>query len=302
MLSPTLKTIKASELNSYIAEKLDSAPLTVHKPIVTVEMLITPETAREFLKFNHENRPIKAARVKLYSRQMSDGKWSRHGQGIQFDTEGFLIDGQNRLLAVIKSGESIWMSVSRNVPRASRTDIDTGALRSGGDAIAMVGGKNTEAAAAIIRLYLGWQVGEYQTSLAVGKQTSEISEFYTANEDRVQKAVTVGRACKGLASAGVMGGMYLVLCDYNKVAADEFFWLLSTGEDLHNRHPCLALRNSLMRERVVGKGNPARSAIRDTVAKICRTWNKFRSNQLVAGPTSPVRGLGENYTFPTPSC
>jgi hypothetical protein len=88
---------------------------------------VTPKLAGEWMESNEKNRHIRDRLVVKYARDMSAGNWSLTGEAIKFDTEGCLVDGQHRLLAVILSGVSLQMLVVCGVERAAQTVMDTGA-------------------------------------------------------------------------------------------------------------------------------------------------------------------------------
>ena len=74
---------------------------------------ITPEMAREWLKKNmHNNRPVLKATVHNYARQMRCGTWNLTHQGIAFDQNGELVDGQHRLSAIIEANVPVKMNVT----------------------------------------------------------------------------------------------------------------------------------------------------------------------------------------------
>ena len=66
--------------------------------------LITPEKAKRIMVKNIANRNINKKRVTQYATSMERGEWVENGQTIVLSKEGFLLDGQHRLSAVIKSG------------------------------------------------------------------------------------------------------------------------------------------------------------------------------------------------------
>ena len=61
--------------------------------------LVTPEMAREWLTHNTHNRPVSRQYVEKYARDMRAGRWHYTNQGIGFDVNGVMTDGQHRLLA-----------------------------------------------------------------------------------------------------------------------------------------------------------------------------------------------------------
>lgn len=80
---------------------------------------VTPEWASEILKRHDERivtgkyrqRPLNERDVAKYATDMKAGNWGVTGQGISFDEDGNLIDGQHRLAAVMRSGVTIEMVV-----------------------------------------------------------------------------------------------------------------------------------------------------------------------------------------------
>jgi hypothetical protein len=91
---------------------------------------VTPEIAKQWLVNNNFNRPLKPRLVDNYVRQILNGNWRRTHQGIAFDAEGVLLDGQHRLLAVINSGQTVTMLVFLNENQAAHESIDGGKVRS----------------------------------------------------------------------------------------------------------------------------------------------------------------------------
>lgn len=78
---------------------------------------ITPEYAMEVLEHhNPRNRSIAENTVNSYALDMKNGRWTLNHQGIAFDENGDLIDGQHRLWAVVFSGKTIEMLVTRGIP------------------------------------------------------------------------------------------------------------------------------------------------------------------------------------------
>lgn len=83
---------------------------------------ITPTIARKYLAMNNNNpRRINKNIAVSYAEDMKAGKWLMNGEAIVFDEEGNLINGQHRLLAVIKADTGIDFLVVRGI--AKDTDI-----------------------------------------------------------------------------------------------------------------------------------------------------------------------------------
>ena len=94
----------------------------------TVER-ITPEKAKAYLdNANPLNRSVQGL-TKKYAKTMLAGFWYLHHQGIAFDESGMLIDGHHRLRAIVESGVTIEIMVTRGCPKGSLPGIDRGTIK-----------------------------------------------------------------------------------------------------------------------------------------------------------------------------
>ena len=74
--------------------------------------IITPELAEKYLEKNYNNyRHASSTAVNAYAEDMKNGNWELNGESIKFSENGSLIDGQHRLMAVVKAGVRIPMLV-----------------------------------------------------------------------------------------------------------------------------------------------------------------------------------------------
>lgn len=121
----------------------------------TVTELVTPDQAIKYLELNRCNRPISKPHVDMLRREMVDNKFHHTHQGIAFDTDGNLIDGQHRLSAIVASGAPQIMQVTRGVHSEAKNAIDVQQrIRSVSDALKIGGDdKATHAFVAAARLW-----------------------------------------------------------------------------------------------------------------------------------------------------
>jgi hypothetical protein len=91
---------------------------------------VTPEIAYQWLKLNNFNRPLKQRLVDKYVRQIRAGNWCRTHQGVAFDSQGVILDGQHRLWAIAQSGQSVPMLIFLNENLSVHESIDGGKPRS----------------------------------------------------------------------------------------------------------------------------------------------------------------------------
>lgn len=95
--------------------------------------LITPEKAEIYLKQNTQNRKLRKTWVESLSQAMLKGQYSLTHQGIAFDVNGVLIDGQHRLSAIVKSGVAQYVLVVTGVPVDAYKNVDIGVKRTHSD-------------------------------------------------------------------------------------------------------------------------------------------------------------------------
>lgn len=120
---------------------------------LSVELVqITPEKARNYLKFNKKNRKESARNLAFLVNQMREGLFLENGESIVFDQNNNLTDGQHRLMAIVQSGKSYFIPVVRGVNSNSMATYDTGKNRSAADVLSLNGFTNTHTLSAVIRL------------------------------------------------------------------------------------------------------------------------------------------------------
>mgnify|MGYP003632744158 FL=1 len=128
-------------------EMLDSRISTNHKGIKQMINMyqedlprseyqeITPDKAKDMLVQNTRNyRKLSSAKVEVLSRELNADEWEATTQGVGFDTEGVLIDGQHRLSAIVSSDVTVpSMLVCYGLPLRAKNKIDVGNKRTFAD-------------------------------------------------------------------------------------------------------------------------------------------------------------------------
>lgn len=98
--------------------------------VKTAWIEVTPELASKWLNGNTHNRPLKNGVVDRYAADMRVGRWRQSHQGIAFDENGTLIDGQHRLFALVDANVPVLLQVTRGLPLETQNVIDDGLKRS----------------------------------------------------------------------------------------------------------------------------------------------------------------------------
>src|SRR6266704_2773676 len=82
---------------------------------------------------------------------MRRGEWLVTHQGIAFDVNGVLVDGQHRLAAIIEAERPVELTVFSEVAEGTFDVLDIGKRRTAADVLAIEGEKNSTMLAAMVR-------------------------------------------------------------------------------------------------------------------------------------------------------
>lgn len=149
---------------------------------------ITPAKAASYLNLGGINRPPRTSIVSAYAREMKSGNWFLTHQGIAFNETGALIDGQQRLLAVVESETPVKMLVAYGVEDTTQDAFDSGKKRIVGEQLSArhnVGNGNLTSATA--RGIAAICAPEFKGALTV-RQTVAILRIYG---QQVQKTISI---------------------------------------------------------------------------------------------------------------
>lgn len=136
---------------------------------------ITPDQAEKYLQLNTNNRHLRKLLVNQYAKDMTAGNWKLTHQGIAFNCDGTLLDGQHRLAAIVQSGATVEMLVARGIDSRSQLVMDDHAKRSAGDALSLSRGERiTQSQVAIIRAAVELSQGRNKYQVRLTKQELDV--------------------------------------------------------------------------------------------------------------------------------
>ena len=218
---------------------------------------VTPVIAARWLKNNFGNRPLREDTVKAYARDMINGVWVPTHQGIAFNDEDALIDGQHRLSAIVLSGCTVRMMVTfglssqiENSKMTTMDAVDRGATRSVADQLTIQHGfKQSGVKAAICAALGSLCFQERMRRLSVGQTLEVYHEF----ENAVEYVVEHRSKQNGLRTTGVLAGFaFALMTEENfwetKTRITGFLDQVNTGENLVEGSPIFLLRTFLTSE------------------------------------------------------
>lgn len=159
---------------------------------------ITPALAARYLGKSHiaAMRPLSMQRVEKYAADMIEGRWRTTHQGIAFDANGTLIDGQHRLHAIVSAGVTIQMSVTRNADPDTFCVIDVGRNRGAADLLSIMhpDTQSTNAVVAIARAMLRKDRGGGR---AIDKAAAQdVAEHAAEHRHYLEELYRVARPCQ----------------------------------------------------------------------------------------------------------
>lgn len=216
---------------------------------------VTPQLAAKWLEGNTHNRPLRQTSVDRYAADMKAGRWLLTHQGIAFDQNGVLLDGQHRLWAIVEANVTIKFRVFFNEPSESRWATDTGNPRHNIDVLSMVGESGdvtTHDLATMRAVYAGL------SARSVRRSPREEAEKYDRYREAIDFAVeNLGRSgrCRGLATAYVRAVVARAYYYADRPRLAHFCAVLRGGIPADKTdHVVLALRDFLMRSENAGSG------------------------------------------------
>jgi len=267
-----------------------NAPAYVH--------LITPQLAEWLLKNrNGGNRPRSSRNIDLYAEAMEEKDWPVTGATIIVGRAGFLLDGQHRLCACVRSGESFMTYVVFGIDEANFTRIDTGRKRTNIDAFHVAGIPNASAAAKAARwLKIHWVNPEdrsvtYTNDDLIKWIRNEGGINIDLFNECVSLAISVKKDSKLLKCEmpdGQMAALLYLFAKKNKKQMLEFANILRVG----NKQPAISLYASI--KKVKGdSGGRVNEVLRN--GRVIQAWNLWREGKRVSERNINYTPLSDEY-------
>tara|TARA_B100000427_G_scaffold171377_1_gene142469 strand:+ start:604 stop:1479 length:876 start_codon:yes stop_codon:yes gene_type:complete len=242
---------------------------------------ITPEMALEILTHkNFKNRPIKKYALKRLTDAIKSGEWIVTNQGISFDPDGNLLDGQHRLHACIEANKPIDILVARNINPKAFQCVDIGASRTAGDTLDIINGNNSQgkliAAAVKVIWYYDNRPAQNWNS-ADRPSNTLIADLYLKDRDIYDLAAQTVRSKGGktnISSNSPTVAFYVLAHRRNWPIQklDEFLDNIYVGANLPSNNVCLSFRNQLSTPAYKKRGNHQQRYILNAFIKAFNTW------------------------------
>lgn len=192
----------------------------------TVWAKLNPAKAEVILSLNRQhdskdptsNRRVDKHNVERLSQDMKEGRYVTTHQGLAFDTNGILADGQHRCEAICKSGVEITIPITFGLPVAAASVIDTQKSRGPGEALRRNGFTSPMGilsfSGAARSMMFGHNMTERRTT------NTELTAFCRRHYDALQFATSLftrgGRGIRSSAFVGMVARAYYHV-DHNKL-------------------------------------------------------------------------------------
>ena len=115
-------------------------------------IIITPEQAKKWLEKNYGsgrgNRKVSLKHLQELTDSILNGQWVLNGETIKIGRDGSIIDGQHRLMAIVKANIAVESLVVFDCDPASYNTIDKGRARTAGEAFRNLDIRNSASVAA----------------------------------------------------------------------------------------------------------------------------------------------------------
>jgi hypothetical protein len=231
---------------------------------------ITPKKAALLLKKNTNNRPLSLAAIDDYAEAIMAGEWAVNGETIKMNGHA-VVDGQNRLHAIIKADKPIETYVVRGLEGDKVFDtIDQGKRRTFGHVLARHGEKYYNHLSSSIK-WLYWitsetPLGKHRMRNLQGLELLDANPELRASVEFISKTEIYS-----LCSIGLVAAIHHQAKIGHPRLADAFWEAVGTGENINKSHPAHLLRHML----IANKGSQRKLQRLALAATCIIAWNAF---------------------------
>lgn len=254
-----------------------------------VEM--TPNQARDLLEasLGQKQRALANSRVDRIAHAIVEGQWKLTHQAIALSPEGFILDGQHRLAAIVRAKMPVQVLVAYDADPATFDVIDTGAARTAANTLQVAGFTNANGLSACSRMLLTYD--QIKTSRTPPK--SATAKLTTAdvirlmNTERGELVSDVQSDASSLATAWgrygsrswIMAGQVILReAGHSKEQLDNFNARLRDGAFLEPGSPILAFRRFVMSDTGLARlAKDTKSYV--ALAVFIKTFNAYVTGQ-----------------------
>lgn len=264
------------------SQQVPDAPRELEWEVLSARFLrISPSVAKVWWQYNVNNRNLRAEHAESLRRDIEANEWKIDGMPIRFGTieEGnpVLLDGQHRLKAIRDSGISTVSLVVTGIAVTAQDVMDTGAKRTFGDRLKMMGVPNSSDVAALTVKIYRWHNGGIRNHIRKPTNAELFEVFYSIGDPQ-QHILNAGRMRRKF---GGQPSVYS-LCSYlfhgidGEDAADFFDKLCGDDPEVRMDNPIRLLHDKLLEN----KGSREPMSEITLLAHVLKAWNLYRAGEV----------------------
>jgi len=265
--------------------------------------LVSPKMSDELLLSNIKNRDPKMKKILTLVQAMVDDKFSHTGDTIKIDRDDKVIDGQNRLMSVSKSGISQPFLIVRGLDPECAKNVDVGSKRQLKDWLQFLQVENSTIIAPSLRALdayyvenapkrIGQSLNKYEIPI---DRSLELFNVIRVNLEKSAQWAKSNKQSNSLSPSQTATAMH-VLSEIDEDLAETFFNELCCGIKVDAGSPTMMLRDCLRKTKEEAKCGARASLRASQVYKLIITaWNYW-----VQDYTMPKAVFDKNSDFPLP--
>ena len=235
---------------------------------------ITPAFAELLLKSNTANRHVTESHVAYLVKEIKAGRWKVNGDTIRISKSGLIIDGQHRLLAIVRAGVTIESWVVTGLPDDVFDTIDVGKRRSPGDTLECRGEQNAHRLAAALALIDKYMTGRVDKS---SHYTNSETEALLAKYPTARESLITSKSGKGLLLPSVLDACHYLFTQKDPVMTEVFMDRILKGVGLEEGDPWYVLRERLLTNSI----SNTKLSKAHVMALCIKAWNHARAGRRI---------------------
>jgi hypothetical protein len=263
-------------------------------PLRSEIVLMTPQKAKEILTYkNGKNRYVRMNTVAKFVQDIKEGRWQVTHQGIAFDENGMLIDGQHRLRAISEGGKDCQIMVSYNVPRKSFSVLDCGVSRTASDNLAYINVPRAKIVAPGIKHVILYNRYPKRTWSNLPFPThTEIANFYEKESELIDQLsamiLATHKQFKKVNPTALMAVCYLAAqANHDLGTISAFCHGLGKGAGLSSASPILKYRQFLINSNKIPAGKTLQQYSIACLIKVFNYWIQDVKSKQFKPPQYP---------------
>jgi hypothetical protein len=211
-----------------------------------------------FKDHNGKNRSLVYSRANDYADAMARGEWRFNHQGIAFNEDGDLIDGQHRIAAVVLSGKEQLFMITTGLENEAIDTVDRSVRRSIGESLEMRGYTNGRLKANVAKDALSYMAEVQGEKKRFSDQ--QIEAYVMEKNDLLDEALAIGTAstlnvsdaCLSKAVASKIAHLMFEGL-WPKVFISGYLASIQQGIGSYQSAPSIVLEKQFMRSKISDK-------------------------------------------------